>query len=857
MSDFKTVVPSLEGLDPSKRVNYTLGMVLGEDEFRQEQVYFIGKNRLHNRALHGYGTVYGLKISLTGTAENPQLVVSPGLAINPLGQEIIVGPDQCAYLNQWLKMHKDDPEMPLQSPPTSSPDQLTLYLVLCYVACETDNIPLPGTPCRKEEDTFAASRLQDDFELNLAFKSPPMLEETAVRRFGDLLNRLEISSEAPVYLLDDDPDGLVKLVRQIGEVSAEDCFIPPEFGSPAAEEELIFLRPETACEELRRALQAWVTETRPHLLERQAAEMEPGDDNCVLLAKIEFPLAADFTVDGDITIDESCRPYLLHTRLLQEWLMCGRGGSNVSRGGDNIFATIYAYNEDRAQKTLRMWVHHPQQLDIPKEAVELIVDDVPVSAFSVVPDTSIFNLFELRVITPSTEPFFDHNQRINIRFDASQILDTDAGTSLAEVIGQEDYDYVHRNADQIISVFEVIFLPYLDDLLDVYVKTAKNGQILKYNGKMWRPGDLSIDELTDVETSKKPGAHDKDVLTWNEKAKLWVPAKPEATPIGPAGGDLRETYPNPLVRGIQGRAVSENAPNNGDVYVWNNEAGSWMPGVVSPGGAAGGDLRSNYPNPLVAGIQGRSVLNANPVEGALLAWNQAKKRWEPLVVKPTEIPQIPQPPQLGDVLTWNGKQWIAAPPAAGQVENVVTKPIKTPPLSIVAAGQFFLDAYKPAVRACPPTFNGLKATIDFAQSNAELRIVEIVLTFNTYDNTELPCDDTPHRYIIKGTIMTDSDTSKIFGQAPGFVVTQIAPEIRIQIRHDPQSELVATGFMIEISQFLQQISPKTEPVLNAEIAEVVLAPEKVTATRKPRKTAAKSAAASSRATASTTQKRKK
>lgn len=50
-------------LDPNKRVNYAFGMVMGVNDFRQEQEHFEWKHRLSNRLLHGYGTVCGLQVS--------------------------------------------------------------------------------------------------------------------------------------------------------------------------------------------------------------------------------------------------------------------------------------------------------------------------------------------------------------------------------------------------------------------------------------------------------------------------------------------------------------------------------------------------------------------------------------------------------------------------------------------------------------------------------------------------------------------------------------------------------------------------------------------------------------------------
>jgi len=52
-----------------KRLNYFHGQMLGVNDFRTEQAYFRDKFKLHNRCLHGHGTVCGLGVAPLPTAQ--------------------------------------------------------------------------------------------------------------------------------------------------------------------------------------------------------------------------------------------------------------------------------------------------------------------------------------------------------------------------------------------------------------------------------------------------------------------------------------------------------------------------------------------------------------------------------------------------------------------------------------------------------------------------------------------------------------------------------------------------------------------------------------------------------------------
>ncbi|SEW55768.1 collagen-like protein [Chitinophaga arvensicola] len=77
-----------------------------------------------------------------------------------------------------------------------------------------------------------------------------------------------------------------------------------------------------------------------------------------------------------------------------------------------------------------------------------------------------------------------------------------------------------------------------------------------------------------------------------------------------AGGDLSGTYPNPLI-------------GNGKVTLAKIAAGV-IPTTLPPNGPATGDLSGNYPAPTVAKLQGKPISNVAPVAGQILKYDGAQ-----------------------------------------------------------------------------------------------------------------------------------------------------------------------------------------------------------------------------------------
>lgn len=73
-----------------QRINYFAGRALGVDDFNAEQEYLIARLRRRNRFLHGSGVVSGLGVTIEDAPGGSYVTIAPGLALDPLGNEICV-----------------------------------------------------------------------------------------------------------------------------------------------------------------------------------------------------------------------------------------------------------------------------------------------------------------------------------------------------------------------------------------------------------------------------------------------------------------------------------------------------------------------------------------------------------------------------------------------------------------------------------------------------------------------------------------------------------------------------------------------------------------------------------------------
>jgi hypothetical protein len=84
---------SCASFDGLVRPNYFVGKLLTADDFQAEQDYLREKSRRANRCLAGSGIVSGLTVTVdadSATTDVPEIVVEPGCAIDPRGEELAV-----------------------------------------------------------------------------------------------------------------------------------------------------------------------------------------------------------------------------------------------------------------------------------------------------------------------------------------------------------------------------------------------------------------------------------------------------------------------------------------------------------------------------------------------------------------------------------------------------------------------------------------------------------------------------------------------------------------------------------------------------------------------------------------------
>lgn len=303
-------------LDPEKRVNFTFGMVLGVDDFRQEHAYLAGRDARALRETIGYGVLAGLHVSCTPTQPGDKskytVRVAPGLAVLPDGSQVGVPVEQCAALTEWLtgadkKTNKETGAFPV-------------YVVLRHAETSGTPVPIPGEPCRDESALLANSRIANSFAIDFSWQAPASTEDNALRSFAAWLRKVPVhSAPAPASSLEQFQKDLEDAVETAIAAGWPAKVEPPLGETPPPPKTTLVIPHDRYAEFIAAAFDVWIRRLRAKVLATNPPLAAAEADPALLLAAIDIKLK-DGLFEEFAGTRQLGRPQLAHLRLLQEWL---------------------------------------------------------------------------------------------------------------------------------------------------------------------------------------------------------------------------------------------------------------------------------------------------------------------------------------------------------------------------------------------------------------------------------------------------------------------------------------------------------------------------------------------------------
>ncbi|HEX3035147.1 MAG TPA: hypothetical protein VHT73_08440 [Thermodesulfobacteriota bacterium] len=154
-----------------ERNNYYYGKLMTVRDFFQEQCYFNEKRWLINRMISGWGVVCGLDVK-PKEGETNKVIVTPGLAIDCCGREILVCeektveliPEECDCCKKEKKKEEQGQE------------KKEMVICLEFYECKAEPINLPPIACdQKEKGEF--NRIRDSYKIRVKPKSEVDLQD--------------------------------------------------------------------------------------------------------------------------------------------------------------------------------------------------------------------------------------------------------------------------------------------------------------------------------------------------------------------------------------------------------------------------------------------------------------------------------------------------------------------------------------------------------------------------------------------------------------------------------------------------------------------------------------------------------
>jgi len=172
-----------------QRNRYFYGKLLTVRDFEDEQRYFVEKQRLINRLIHGEGVVCGLKVEKVED-KSGFIRITPGVALDCCGREIVV-PEPVEIDLSNLEEFGDE-------------ETITRWVTIRYSACGKEPVPVYSAESSCEE-TCCYSRIEEGYKIDVLEQRPEdcesMEDEGVCQIWLELLSEVENKKELSKQLI--------------------------------------------------------------------------------------------------------------------------------------------------------------------------------------------------------------------------------------------------------------------------------------------------------------------------------------------------------------------------------------------------------------------------------------------------------------------------------------------------------------------------------------------------------------------------------------------------------------------------------------------------------------------------------
>lgn len=142
---------------PFERNNYYYGKLMTARDFVDEQCYHNEKRWLINRMVNGWGVVCGLDVTWKDPEKKTEVMISPGMAIDCYGREIIVGGQEEKELDAEEDECRNEPQ---------EFESNELLICLEYHECRTESVEFSSVTCDPDHKV-KFNRVRDSYKIRI------------------------------------------------------------------------------------------------------------------------------------------------------------------------------------------------------------------------------------------------------------------------------------------------------------------------------------------------------------------------------------------------------------------------------------------------------------------------------------------------------------------------------------------------------------------------------------------------------------------------------------------------------------------------------------------------------------------